>query len=114
MANGGNRILDRVLDDMLCEPRPHSLSKSFCASAPLAGTVPQLLDPSAGSGANRGSLAEGIFYVARTIGMPAVFSGLRRGGQQERDSYEFRPHGMDSGAIPMPDSGWSPVTLTLR
>jgi hypothetical protein len=25
--------------------------------------------------------------------MPAVFSGLRRGGQQESDNDEFRPHG---------------------
>src|SRR5258708_7105492 len=114
MADGGNRILDGVLDDMLCEPRPHSLSKSLCASAPLARTVAQLLDPRAGPGANRGLFSEGIFYVPRTIRMLAVLSSLRRGGQQERDSYEFRPHGIDSGAITMPDSGRSLVTLTLR
>jgi hypothetical protein len=46
--------------------------------------------------------------------MPAVLSRLRRGGQQERDSYEFRPHGTGGGAIDMPDSAWSLVTLTLR
>jgi hypothetical protein len=46
--------------------------------------------------------------------VPAVFSRLRRGDQHERDSYEFRPHGKNDGAIEMPDSAWSPVTLTLR
>ena len=114
MTNGGNRILDRVLDYMLCEPRPDSLSKSFDALAPFMRTVSQLLDSGAGPDANRGPFPEGIFYVSRAIRMPAVLSRLRRGGQQERDSYEFRPHGTGGGAIDMPDSAWSLVTLTLR
>ena len=114
MADGGNRILDRVFDYMLREARPDSLSKSFRSTAPLTRTVAQLLDAGAGPSANRGLFAERIFYVAGTIRVPAVFSRLRRGGQQKRDSYEFRPHGMDGGAIDMPESGWSLVTLTLR
>jgi hypothetical protein len=82
MADGGNRILDRVFDDVLREPRPDSLSKTFRPSAPLTGTVAQLLDSGAGPSANRRLFAERIFYVAGTIRVPAVLSRLRRGGQQ--------------------------------
>ena|SRR5713101_6558065 len=114
MADRGNRILNGVLDDVLSEGGARALSKSFDTLAPLVGAVSQLLDSGASSGTDSGSLPEGIFYVPGAIRMPAVFSRLRRGGQQERDSYEFRPHSMDSGAISMPDPGWSLVTLTLR